>query len=130
MPEVGCGSVQLLTVDPDLVRDLDPRRAREAAQRLYARVIDIPRGRWNPIAGMLERTSPIGLLIIEGVLVREATVGDHPSAELLGPGDLLRAWDDPDTEELLPRTIEWSALTATRVAVIDHALRGARRAVA
>jgi CRP/FNR family transcriptional regulator, cyclic AMP receptor protein len=121
MPEVGCGSVQLLTVDPDLVRDLDPRRAREAAQRLYARVIDIPRGRWNPIAGMLERTSPIGLLIIEGVLVREATVGDHPSAELLGPGDLLRAWDDPDTEELLPRTIEWSALTATRVAVIDHA---------
>ena len=121
MPEVGCGSVQLLTVDPDLVRELDPRRAREAAQRLYARVIDIPRGRWNPIAGMLERTSPIGLLIIEGVLVREATVGDHPSAELLGPGDLLRAWDDPDTEELLPRTIEWSALTATRVAVIDHA---------
>jgi CRP/FNR family cyclic AMP-dependent transcriptional regulator len=121
MPEVGCGSVQLLTVDPELVRELDPRRAREAAQRLYARVIDIPRGRWNPIPGLLEGTSPIGLLILEGVLVREATVGDHPSAELLGPGDLMRAWDDPDTEELLPRTIEWSALTATRVAVIDHA---------
>jgi CRP/FNR family transcriptional regulator, cyclic AMP receptor protein len=121
MPDVGCGSVQLLNVDPELVRDLDPRRAREAAQRLYARVIDIPRGRWNPGAGMLEGTSPIGLLILEGVLVREATVGDHPSAELLGPGDLLRAWNDPDTEELLPRRIDWSALTATRVAVIDHA---------
>jgi CRP/FNR family cyclic AMP-dependent transcriptional regulator len=121
MPDAGCGSVQLLNVDPELVRELDPRRAREAAQRLYARVIDIPRGRWNPGAGMLEATSPIGLLILEGVLVREATVGDHPSAELLGPGDLLRAWDDPDIEELLPRAIEWSALTATRVAVIDHA---------
>jgi CRP/FNR family cyclic AMP-dependent transcriptional regulator len=121
MPDVGCGSVQLLNVDPELVRELDPRRAREAAQRLYARVIDIPRGHWNPGAGMLEGTSPIGLLILEGVLVREATVGDHPAAELLGPGDLLRAWGDPDIEELLPRTIEWSALTATRVAVIDHA---------
>jgi CRP/FNR family transcriptional regulator, cyclic AMP receptor protein len=121
MPDVGCGSVQLLNVDPELVRELDPRRAREATQRLYARTIDIPRGRWNPGTGLLESTTPIGLLILEGVLVREATVGDHPSAELLGPGDLLRAWDDPDTEELLPRAIEWSALTATRVAVIDHA---------
>ena len=33
----GGGSVQLLDVDPDLAHDLDPRRAREAAQRLYAR---------------------------------------------------------------------------------------------
>jgi len=121
MPDVGCGSVQLLSVDPELARDLDARRAREAAQRLYARAIDIPRGRWNPSAGQLGGSSPIGLLMLEGVLVREATVGDHPSTELLGPGDLLRAWEDPDTEELLPRTIEWSALTATRVAVIDHA---------
>ena len=121
MPEVGSGSVQLLNMDPDLARDLDPRRAREAAQRLYARVIDIPRGRWIPSPGFLEGSRPIGLLLLEGLLVREATVGDHPSAELLGPGDLLRAWDDTEQEELLPRTIEWSALTTTRLAVIDHA---------
>ncbi|HTE60591.1 MAG TPA: hypothetical protein VK631_09595 [Solirubrobacteraceae bacterium] len=104
MPEVGCGSVQLLNVDPGLARELDPRRAREAAQRLYARVIDIPRGRWNPSPALLEEgTRPIGLLMLAGVMVREATVGDHPSAELLGPGDLLRAWTDADSEELLPR---------------------------
>ena len=120
MSEVGGGSVQLLDVDPELARGLDPRRAREAAQRLYARAIDVPRGRWNPRAGLLEGNLPVGLLILDGVLVREATVGDHPSAELLGPGDLLRAWEDADIEELLPRTIEWSALTATRIAVIDH----------
>jgi CRP/FNR family transcriptional regulator, cyclic AMP receptor protein len=121
MPEVGGGSVQLLDVDPELARGLDPRRAREAGRRLYACVIDIPRGRWSPSAGLLDGSRPIGLLILEGVLVREATVGDHPSAELLGPGDLLRAWNDADSEELLPRTIDWSALTATRVAVVDQA---------
>jgi CRP/FNR family cyclic AMP-dependent transcriptional regulator len=121
MPEVGCGSVQLLNVDPELARELDPRRAREAAQRLYVRVVDVPRGRWMPGAGFLEGSRPLGLLILDGLLVREATVGDHPSAELLGPGDLLRTWEDEDSEELLPRTIEWSALTQTRLAVIDHA---------
>ena len=122
MPETGCGSVQLLDVDPELARELDPRRAREAAQRLYARTIAIPRGRWVPHPGLVERARPIGLLIVEGLLIREATVDDHPSAELLGPGDVLRAWNDSDYEELLPRMIDWTALTATRVAIIDHAL--------
>jgi CRP/FNR family transcriptional regulator, cyclic AMP receptor protein len=121
MPEVGSGSVQLLNVDPDLARELDPRRAREASQRLYARSIDIPRGRWLPSPALFQSGRPIGLLVLEGLLAREATVEDHPSTELLGPGDVLRAWDDPDVEELLPRTIDWSALAPTRVAIIDHA---------
>ncbi len=121
MPETGIGSLQLLNLDPELARDLDPRRAREAAHRLYARALEIPRGRWTPSSALLDGSRPIGLLILEGLLVREATVGDHPSAELLGPGDLLRAWEDEDAEELLPRTITWSALINTRVAVIDHA---------
>jgi len=54
--------------------------------------------------------------------VREAIVGDHPCAELLGPGDLMRAWEDRDAEVLLPRTVEWSALSTVRLAVIDQAL--------
>ena len=48
-------------------------------------------------------------------------MGDHPSAELLGPGDLLRSWDDAEHEVLLPRSVEWTALTATRLAIIDQA---------
>ena len=78
MPEAGTGSVQVLTVDPELVRELDPVRAREAAQRLYARAFEIPRGRWEATPGMLEGPRPIGLLILDGLLVREATVDDHP----------------------------------------------------
>jgi CRP/FNR family transcriptional regulator, cyclic AMP receptor protein len=121
MPEAGGGTVQLLKVDPELARGLNQHRAREAAQRLYARAIEIPRGRWKPHVGMFRGSRPIGLLVLDGVLVREATVGDHPSIELLGPGDLLRAWDDPDGDELLPRTIDWSALTSARAAIIDQA---------
>jgi CRP/FNR family transcriptional regulator, cyclic AMP receptor protein len=121
MPEAGSGSVQLLNVDPDLARELDPRRAREAAQRLYSRTLDIPRGRWNPGTGLLQGARPMGLLVLDGLLLREATLAEHPAAELLGPGDVLRAWDDEDHEELLPRRIEWTALSAVRVAVLDHA---------
>ena len=87
-------------------------RAREAAERLYTRAIDVPRGRWTPQPWLTGGSQPIGLLVLEGLLVREATVSNHPCAELLGPGDLLRAGDDNEGEVLLPRTIEWAAATA------------------
>ena len=97
-------------------------RAREAAERLYTRAIDVPRGRWTPQPSLTGGSQPIGLLVLDGLLVREATVSNHPSAELLGPGDLLRAWDDHEAEVLLPRTIEWAAATSARVAIVDQAL--------
>ena len=122
MPDAGNGSVQLLEADPDLARGLDPRRVREVSQRLFARSIDVPRGPWSPARALAGGTNPIGLLVLDGLLVREAIVGDHPCAELLGPGDLLRAWEDRDAEVLLPRTVEWSALSQVRLAVIDQAL--------
>src|SRR6478609_8599792 len=111
----GNGSVHLLEADPDLARGLDPRRIREVSQRLIARSVEIPRGAWTPSRVLTSGSQPIGLLVLEGLLVREAIVGDHPSAELLGPGDLLRAWEDRDTEVLLPRSLRWSALTNARV---------------
>ena len=122
MPDAANGSVQLLEEDPDLARGLDPRRVREVSQRLFARSIDVPRGPWSPARALAGGTNPIGLLVLDGLLVREAIVGDHPCAELLGPGDLLRAWEDRDAEVLLPRTVEWSALSTVRLAVIDQAL--------
>jgi CRP/FNR family cyclic AMP-dependent transcriptional regulator len=122
MPEGGSASIQLLEADPELARGLDPRRVREVSQRLHVRAVSIPRGSWRPGRTLMEGSQPIGLLVLEGLLVREATVSDHPSAELLGPGDLLRAWEDRDAEVLLPRSVRWSALTNARVAVIDHAL--------
>ena len=121
MPEFHGGPIQLLQEDSELARALDQRRAREAAQRLVLRAIDVPRGRWVPNEALRTGSRPVGLLVLDGLLVREATVGDHPSAELLGPGDLLRAWEDEDTEILLPRRVEWSALTTSRVAIIDQA---------
>jgi len=121
MPEVGCGSVQLLSVDPDLGRELDPARAREAGHRLFAHAIEVPRGRWAPRNVFADGGRPIALLVLDGLLTRDATVGDHPSTELIGPGDVVRTWDDVDHEELLPRSIGWTALETTRLAIIDQA---------
>jgi CRP-like cAMP-binding protein len=119
MPE---GLIQLLIADPELARGVDARRVREISPRLYARVVETGRGPWSPADALSpDDGEPIGLLIVSGLLVREASVGEHPTAELLGPGDLLRAWDDEDAV-LLPRSVRWTALTDARFAIIDHPL--------
>jgi CRP-like cAMP-binding protein len=120
MPE---GFVQLLQADPELARAIDPNRMREISSRLYARVVETKRGPWCPADALTAKDGePIGLLVLDGLLVREASLGEHPTAELLGPGDLLRAWDDRGADVLLPRRVRWDALTDARFAVIDHPL--------
>jgi CRP-like cAMP-binding protein len=121
MPVTGNGPVQLLDIDPELGRDLDPIRAREASQRLIVRSIEVGRGTWSPAATFPRGTRLAGLLIIDGLLLRETTVGLHPCAELLGTGDMLRTLGEEDTEPLLPRSVQWNALTTTQLALIDHA---------
>jgi len=122
MPEPTSGSIPLLQADPDLGRGLDPRRGREATSRLVARTVQQPRGRFCPDRLLSSTPRPLGLLVLDGLVVRETSVGPHPCAELLAQGDLLRAPDAAETEVLLPRTISWTALTPTRLALVDHAL--------
>jgi hypothetical protein len=63
------------------------------------------------------------------VIARDVVVADHVSAELLGPGDLVRPWEEPAAEgALLPVAIDWWVLSPARVAVLDRsfAMRSAR----
>ena len=115
--------INLLDHDPDLARGIDPARVEAAVRRLTAPVVQLPRGPWSPEDVDQEGGHGVfGLLVLSGLLVREATVGDHPCAELLGPGDLIRPIEDSDADELLGRSIDWTVLTPTRVALLGPGL--------
>ena len=118
------GSVRAIVadLDPDLVGTLPAVRLEPARSASVAAVITVQPGEWDTHAEADQARGGYGLLVLDGLLVREATVSNHPCAELLGPGDLLRAGDDNDTEVLLPRRIEWAAATSARVAIVDQAL--------
>jgi CRP-like cAMP-binding protein len=61
-----------------------------------------------------------GLLVLQGTLAREVTVGGRTATELLGPGDMLRPWDVRGGEPV-PAGIDWLALTTTQLALLDRA---------
>jgi hypothetical protein len=113
-------TVRLLEVDPDLGALLAAPRRAEAERELTVRTHVVEVGPWD--LSRLEAASAdhVGLLVLEGVLSRELIVADQVSAELLGPGDLVRPWQAGNRASLLPVDAVWSVLSPVTVAVLDR----------
>src|SRR4051812_42233713 len=113
-------TVRLLEADPHLGALLsEPRRA-DAERDLVVRTFQVPAGPWD-VARMSGMTADnVGLLVLDGVLSRELIVADHVSAELLGPGDVVRPWQTGNRASLLPVAAVWSALSPLTVAMLDR----------
>jgi CRP/FNR family cyclic AMP-dependent transcriptional regulator len=118
-----------LEFEPDLAADLDPGALQMATAELVAPVIPIEwrtrRERWGPA----EPRGHLGLLILQGLLLREVSLAGSASAEVLGEGDLLRPWDvDGEFQLPMPSEVSWTVLAPCEVAVLGTPFlrRGAR----
>ena len=98
---------------------LSPDEARVAAQRASARVIELDDQMLNAATGW-DGSATIGLLILDGIVLRTLSIGDRSSTELVGSGDLLRPWQTDEADGMLPCRVEWRVLEPTRVAVLDQ----------
>jgi len=112
------GHCQILGEDAELAEAIPPAQRAEAIAACEAPTMRIARGRWTvPSSAMLD--GGIGLLILEGLLVRRVGIDGRFGSELLGEGDLLRPWQGEDAEPTLSRTTRWRALAPARVALLD-----------
>ena len=102
--------IRILEEDTDLGVLLEGERGKHAREQALARVADFsgePDPDWPhpPEAG-------IGLLVLDGVLIRRVEIDRRVGAELLGRGDLIRPWDDEEASYSIPRSSDWRALSA------------------
>lgn len=111
----------VLREDPDLAEAIPSARRREATAECIAESVRIARGRWSGQRNNVVAGDGIGLLVLEGLLIRRVGIDGRFGAELLGEGDLLRPWQGQDVPPTLPRTTGWRVLQPTRVAVLDAA---------
>jgi hypothetical protein len=109
----------LLTVDPDLGHTLSPEEAPRAARALPVWVVRVRPGAWAP--RLRGRGAALGLLVVEGLIVREVAAAGGYSAELLGAGDLIRPWQD-DEESTLAGEPSWFVADEARIALLDSSL--------
>lgn len=112
----------LLDLDPDLGRALPGDRRLAARAAVPVRVVSLERGRWDADRFGAVADGHLGVLIVDGLVGRELLADDVASMELLGPGDVLRPWDESADSELLRAEVRWSALAPSRLALLDHQL--------
>jgi CRP/FNR family transcriptional regulator, cyclic AMP receptor protein len=110
---------QVLLEDPELGVYLDGPRLASAARDCVAKAVEVSSGVWNPSDAPPSLRTGIGLLMLDGLLVRQVGVGGRFGAELIGAGDLIRPWQLDDKAKTLPRTGRWRALGPCRMAVLD-----------
>lgn len=114
---------RVLREDPELAEAIPGPLRAQAIEDCIAPVRSVTRGRWHPESGAAGWVGPggIGLLVMEGLLIRRVGVDDRFGAELLGEGDLLRPWQGEEPSGSLSRTTAWRVLEPTRLAVLDEA---------
>lgn len=116
MPE----TVRVLDYDPDLAEDLSPNELTLAREKVMAALVQYRTGRWPVGHDDFDQTASLGLLLLDGLLAREVTVGDYTCAELLGPGDVLQPWLRIGPEQSVATEIDWDVVQPLRAAVLDR----------
>jgi CRP/FNR family transcriptional regulator, cyclic AMP receptor protein len=111
---------RVLVSDPELAIGLDERRLQRARRECLAQEVVVDEGYWTPEDAEGEAArGGIGLLILDGLLVRRVGAGARYGAELLGPGDLLRPWEHDGEDTTLPFDTSFRAIERLHLAVLD-----------
>jgi CRP/FNR family transcriptional regulator, cyclic AMP receptor protein len=112
--------VQLLECEPRLGEGLGKEERAAATESLPVQAVTLDEGPWRPSSEPPE-PGRLGYLIAAGLLVRRVEVGQGSSVELLGPGDLLRPWQEDASSFCVA---SWEVLERTTLVVLGPGLAG------
>ena len=120
---MGARGASLVGLDPELFDGLEPRELGRM-RAVEAPVVELGVGAWRPQLGA--RGAGLGLLVVDGVLVRRVAIGADVATEIVGAGDLLRPWEAGEEDgTLVASAVHWFVLEPARLAVLGRHVAGA-----
>lgn len=111
--------VYVLDHDAGLRSVLPASERARCRQHAVAAVLELPSGDWQPDPTDAA-SADLGLLVLEGLLIRDVAVSDARCGELVGPGTLLRPEDDRGGEAPMRHEVSWRVVEPARLAVLDR----------
>jgi hypothetical protein len=111
--------IPLLEADPELADGLTPAEFEAAVRAIALHSRTLEAGDWRPETEQWPVAPTLGLLVLEGVVTRDIVFAGRTTTELLGAGDVLRAWEEEVQFDPLPFTVSWHVHVPTRVAILD-----------
>ena len=110
----------VLRADPALARQLTPADLPRATRQAVAPVVSLPKGIFWPQKRFPSSNDILGMLVLDGMLLRGVAVTDRPTVEVLGPGDIFRPFEvDRDSDATVSGELRWWALRPATIAVLD-----------
>jgi hypothetical protein len=96
-------------------------RVTAARSHAIAAIETLAPGEWPARAlDIIDPHGALGLLIVDGLLSRDVSVGNISFTELIGEGEILRPWDTGTELQTEPPEITWNVLMTARIAILDH----------
>lgn len=111
--------VRVFDRDPDLLQGVDEPAASTLRSHIVTGRIRLGAGPWCPVSDGRDLSGHLGLLVIEGLLVRTLQLVGRECSEIVGPGDLLRPWEGEESEDSVPGSSSWRVLAPTVLASLD-----------
>jgi hypothetical protein len=112
------GRISLVEADADLLKGFDRASADALRAATTVKVMELEAGPWSQ--GRRPPTPIYGVFVLDGVLSRSVTIDGRRSAELLGPGDVLRPSASDDVDSSVDFEVSWEMLEPTRLALLDQ----------
>jgi CRP/FNR family cyclic AMP-dependent transcriptional regulator len=109
--------IALLAADAGFARGIPAPDLGLAKRVLVLPRLDLDAGAWTPPTPADSGAAPLALLV-DGLVGRHVGLGERVATQLLGPGDVFDPWAGA-ADDLLPRSVRWSALAPATIAVLD-----------
>jgi CRP-like cAMP-binding protein len=118
--ESGPALVRLLDIEPDLAARLREDDRTEAREQLLLSCTTVPEGTWI-LEGTDHHAHALGVIVVNGLLLQEISIGGRRSLHLLGRGDLVLPGAYPS--DALDVTVRWTAASEAAIALLDDRLQ-------
>jgi CRP/FNR family transcriptional regulator, cyclic AMP receptor protein len=89
-------------------------------RRITTKLLRVEPGVWELDFRDCDVRGHLGLLVLDGLLSRQVTIGEATCAELLGGGDVLRPWTELERGIVsIPAESRWQVVMPARMAVLN-----------
>jgi CRP/FNR family transcriptional regulator, cyclic AMP receptor protein len=113
------GLRHILDEDLDLADSIDGARRIVARRRAVAPVLDLDTGPVDLARPFAQMVGWLGLLVLDGLVLRHIRVLGRSTTQVLGAGDVLCPWESQEEWALLPSEATFEVVMPARIALLD-----------